>query len=103
MSPSASPGRFQFSIGRILWAMFVCALLAWAVRSMAWSPIQAQTPLLVLLVVYALYAVFRLPYVLGDLRGRSAKWRRIEERRAELRQMIEERRPLPESRDDSAP
>lgn len=102
MSPSASPGRFQFSIGRILWAMFVCALLAWAVRSMDW-PIQAQTPLLVLLVVYALYAVFRLPYVLGDLRGRSAKWRRIEERRAELRQMIEERRPLPESRDDSAP
>lgn len=82
--------------------MFVCALLAWAVRSMDW-PIQAQTPLLVLLVVYALYAVFRLPYVLGDLRGRSAKWRRIEERRAELRQMIEERRPLPESRDDSAP
>ena len=92
MPPTSPPsGRFQFSIGRILWAMFVCALVAAAARAMNW-PVEVQAPLVLLLMCYALYAIFRLPYVVGDLRGRSARWHRIHQQRAELQQLADERR-----------
>jgi|GEM_PF-2111689 len=96
------PGRFQFSIGRIFWAMFVCALAAWAARSLSW-PVEVQVPLLLLLIAYALYAVFRLPHLLGDLRGRSVRWQHIEKRRAELQQLADKRRSMVNKEGDSAP
>jgi hypothetical protein len=89
--PSPPPSRFQFSIGHILWATFVCAVLAAIARAMKW-PFGIQVPLLLLMMVYALYAIFRLPYVLGDLRGRSAAWHRIQQQRAELQQFTNDRR-----------
>ncbi len=88
---SPPPGPFQFSIGRILWTMLVCAVLAGIVRALGW-PNQVQIPLLVLLLVYAVYAILRLPYVLGDLRGRSASWSRIHAKRAGLQQLVEQQK-----------
>ena len=90
MPPSSPPlNRFQFSIGRILWAMFVCSVLAAIARTLDW-PIAVQLPLVVLLMIYALYAIFRLPHLLGDLRGQSARWHRIHQQRAELQQLVDD-------------
>ncbi len=75
----------------MLWAMFVCALTAGAARALDW-PAEIQIPLLGILIAYAAYAIFRLPTVLGDLRGGSDRWTRIRERRAELKHWVDERR-----------
>jgi membrane protein implicated in regulation of membrane protease activity len=89
--PSPPPRRFQVSIGWFLWTMFVCAVVAAVARLMNWRT-EIQLPLFCLLIVYAVYAVFRLPQVLADLRGRSPKWQQIQKRRLELEQYAERRR-----------
>lgn len=105
-APSPVPGPFQFTIGRVLWTMVVCAVLAAWVRWLD-GPKEVQIPLLILLLIYAAYAVLRLPYVLGDLRGRSASWNRIHEQRADLQRLVEEqkrrssRKAGQESRDET--
>jgi hypothetical protein len=95
---SKPPGYLQFSIGRILWTMFVCCLLAAAVRALDW-PTEVQIPLLTLLLLYGAYAIVRLPSVVGDLRGRSAKWSKIEEQRAELQRFADQRLKEPRVND----
>jgi hypothetical protein len=93
-TPPPPLGPFQFTLGRIFWTMFVCAVTAAIVRALDW-PTEVEIPLLGLLLAYAAYAVFRLPSVLSDLRGRSAKWQRIHQQRAEMQRLIDERRNLP--------
>ena len=85
------PGRFQFSLGRILWAMLVCALLSGVVRALG-APDVVQLALLALALTAGLYLVLRLPFVLGDLLGKSNRWRQIRGKRQALQAYADDKR-----------
>jgi hypothetical protein len=83
--------RFQFSLAWIVWAMFVCSLLAAALRQVTSSP-MVFLPLAAIPVIWALYAIFRLPRIYSHLRQNARSLAELRRRRAELAQWADDQR-----------
>ena len=85
------PEARQFTTRGLLVLAVLCALIAAATQLLE-LPRGAQVFLTFWWMALAAYLVFRIPYAIRYLLGRTTRWERLKARRAELVEMAEQKR-----------
>jgi len=85
------PEARQFSIRRLLILAAICALIAGTGQVLELSP-NGRIIFTFWWMALAAYIVFRVPYVVLALLGRTGRWKRLKAHRAELEEMAAQKR-----------
>ena len=85
------PEARQFTIRRLLVLALLCALIAGTGQVLELPP-SGQVFFTFWWMALAAYLVFRLPYAIHSLLGRTSRWKRLRAHRAELEKMVVRKR-----------
>ena len=101
-SPDRDPEARQFSIGRLLVLVTICAVVAGATAMLELPPL-AQAIFTFWWMALTAYVVLRVPNLVLVTMGHSSRWRKLRADRAKLEAMIAEKRQQLEERGGNDP
>jgi len=94
--PRQDPESRQFSVGRLLVLVTVCAVIGSGARMLN-LPASAQAVFTFCWMALAAYVVLRLPNILYGQSRRSKRWKKLKTDRAELEAMVARNREMAEA------